>query len=62
MDEVRIEDSVGGLHKAGVTVQEDGAEEPNFLHGVGNLVDFNPVADIVRVLNEQEDDTHEHFG
>lgn len=45
-----------------VAVQENCAEEPDFLDGVSVVIDLDPVTDIIRVLNEEEDDTGQDFG
>ena len=59
-----IEHSIRRLDKTCVAIEEDRAEKPDLLHGVRLLVlpQRNPVADVVRVLDEQEDDTREDFG
>jgi hypothetical protein len=44
------------LHRRAVLVEEDGAEQPDFLDGVVHGVERDSIADVVRVLNEQEDD------
>ena len=50
------------MHEARVLVQEDRAEETDLFHGVRDVLDLNAVADVVRVLDEQEDNTREDFG
>jgi hypothetical protein len=38
-------------------VDEDRAEKAHLLYDIANLVDVDPITDIVWVLDEQEDDT-----
>ena len=45
-----------------MSVQEDGAEQPDFPDGVDVIVDLDPVTDIVGVLDEKEDDTGQDLG
>ena len=58
---ISVQDRIGRLHGARVGVEEDGAEETDLLDGVVLQVDRNAIADVVRVLHEQEDDAREHL-
>ena len=58
------QDRVWRLNETIFTVQEDGAEQPDFLHGIRLLRilrDLDSIANIVRVLDEEEDNTGEYF-
>lgn len=57
----RVQERVRGLHVARVPVEHDGGEQAHLLDGVVEVVDPDPVPDVVRVLHEQEDDAQEHL-
>ena len=47
------------LHGTTAPIEHHRAEEADLLDGILHLVNRDTVADVVRVLNEQEDDTRE---
>jgi hypothetical protein len=55
-------DRVGGLNVRAALIEEYCAEKANLLHSVHGIVQAYAVADIVRVLDEQEDDGGQHLG
>ena len=57
-----VEHGVRCLHQACVAIQEDGAEQPDLLYSIRLLLHSHPIADVVGVLDEQEDDTREDLG
>ena len=52
----RIEHRVWGLNGTRARVREYGAEQPNLLDNIDVLVNLHAIADIVGVLDEEEDD------
>jgi hypothetical protein len=57
MNTYRVADHrIRRLHRRAVLVEEDSAEQPDFLNGVVHSVERDPITDVVRVLDEQEDD------
>ena len=49
------------MNQARIAVKENGTEKSNFLDGVRILAHSNTVTDIVRMLDEQENDRGEDF-
>lgn len=45
------------LNVAPTGIHEDGGEEEDFFDGVSGCIDLGDISDIVRVLDEEEDDT-----
>lgn len=60
-EELGVQYGVRGLNQCVVPVQENGAEESDFLDGVHILIDLDPVTNIIGVFNEQEDDAGQDF-
>jgi hypothetical protein len=56
-----VQDIVGCLYIGRVGVNEHGAQEVNLLNDIIFLADPNSVANIVRMLEEQKDDTPQDF-
>ena len=50
------------LHESTITIHENCAQQPDFLHSVGSLGNLDPVTHIERMFDEQEDDTCEDFS
>lgn len=51
-----IQDIVGCLHTSGARVHEHGAQKVDLLNDIKLFVDLDSVANVVRMLDEQEDD------
>ena len=61
-DERAVQNDIRRLDRCIVPIQEDGAEESNFLDGVDDLIELDPVANIIRMLDEEENDACQDFG
>lgn len=61
-DELAVQHDVRRLDQCVVPVQENGAEESDFLNGVGVHIELNPVANIIRMFDEKENDAGQNFG
>lgn len=61
VDELCVHPRVRRLHLARVTVEEDRAEETHLFDCIRLGRDADAVADVVRVLDEQEDYAREHL-
>jgi hypothetical protein len=40
----------------------NGAKQPDFLDGVDVFTDLDPITNIIRMFDEEEDDTGQDFG
>jgi hypothetical protein len=49
------------LNDTALRIEENGAEQPNFLHGKGIFQNTDPVAHIERMFDEEEDYTCKYF-